>query len=116
MKYCIAVLSILFSALTQAEDVARRDNLEIKTWHPSSINRVNNPKYNGVVRLYFTESGAWGNTSCRQDAADITNEDTALISSMLSAFMANKKMKVEINASLGKIDNVCKITAAFIAK
>lgn len=113
MKHLFTFLIFSLSVSAYA-DVVSRDNLELTTWHPSSVDRHHAPSYNGVIRVYFKTSAPWGNTNCRQDAADIRSDDQVIISSMLAAFMANKKVKVEVNNSLPTLSDVCKVTAVFI--
>ena len=118
MKFVYSLVLIVvtsFSAQVYAVK-ADRSGLKIKTWHPSSTERSAGSSYNGVTRLYFDKTGAWGSTTCRQDAADIMFEDTHLLSSMLAAFVADKTVKVEINDDYARRDNVCKISAVFISR
>ncbi|KUI97860.1 hypothetical protein [Vibrio sp. MEBiC08052] len=110
----IVFISILLLSFSAAAKVGQRNELTILQWHPSSTSRISNPEYNGLTRVYFFTKGAWGGTACRNDAADIKAEDTHLLSAMLAAFMAGKKVSIEVDDSLPKVDNVCKITAAFI--
>ncbi|KAB0468683.1 hypothetical protein F7Q91_22835 [Vibrio chagasii] len=113
MKKLIFFFTYLIATTTFAQDVIR-DNLTISKWHPSSSARLHAPEYNGLTRVYFTEKGPWGSTSCRNDAADIRSEDTHILSAMLAAFMANKTVSIEVNSDLPVVNNVCKMTAAFI--
>ena len=115
MKY-IAVLFLIFCSQSLLSEPFERTQLTIKTWHPASNNRVNSPSYNGNTRIYFDESSAWETSSCRGDSADISIEDTHIISTMLAAFMADKAMKVEVDDALPKLSGVCKITAVYINK
>ncbi|WP_104398447.1 hypothetical protein [Vibrio penaeicida] len=110
----IVALATIFLASNAYSAVGQRDNLVIKTWHPSAGSRPHVVQYNGLTRVYFSTKGAWGNANCRDDSADIVKEDTHLISSMLAAFMAGKRVSVEVNDTLPRVNGVCKITAAFI--
>ncbi|EKF9488652.1 hypothetical protein ACUULL_003613 [Vibrio cholerae] len=109
-------LIVLFLSFSVEAKVGQRNDLTILQWHPSSSSRIHSPQYNGLTRVYFSEKSEWGSTSCRNDAADIKAEDTHLLSAMLAAFMSNKKVSIEVNDDLSKVDNVCKVTAAFITR
>jgi hypothetical protein len=115
MKY-IVIVALFFCSQSSFSAPFHRSGLTIKTWHPASSNRVDSPSYSGNTRVYFDNSAAWGTSGCREDSADISIEDTHIISTMLAAFMAGKTMKVEVSDAIPKLSGVCKITAVFINK
>ncbi|NRF28944.1 hypothetical protein [Vibrio coralliilyticus] len=43
--------------------------------HPISMNRPVSPGSQNLTRVYVNP-GVWGDTTCRQDAADLLKEDT----------------------------------------
>lgn len=58
--------------------------------HPISSNRPAASSSENSTRVYVNP-GAWGDTQCREDAADLLKEDTHLLSILLIAWTTGKK-------------------------
>lgn len=53
----------------------------------------------------------WGtSTTCNQLAADLAPGDANILSTMLSAYIAGKKVSIAVNDTLTPIDSTCQIT------
>ena len=78
-----------------------------------AVDRVHCPDCSGLTRVYV-EPGLWGNSNCRQDAADLFKEDDHIYSLLLAAWVANKTVTIEVNDSVKPLGDVCKITAIFV--
>ncbi|NOH22391.1 hypothetical protein [Vibrio europaeus] len=84
--------------------------------HPISTKRPASPNSENSTRIYVNP-GAWGDTTCRQDAADLLKEDTHLLSILLMAWTTGKNIRIEVDDTItpwGPEDNVCQVTALYI--
>lgn len=84
--------------------------------HPISSNRPAASSSENSTRVYVNP-GAWGDTQCREDAADLLKEDTHLLSMLLMAWTTGKKITIEIDDTSipwGPSETVCQVTALYI--
>ncbi|GLT19418.1 hypothetical protein GCM10007938_32000 [Vibrio zhanjiangensis] len=84
--------------------------------HPISSNRPASPNTQDTIRVYVNPA-PWGDTACRQDAADLLKEDSHLLSSLLMAWTTGKSIKMEVDdrsVPTGGNDIVCQLTALYI--
>ena len=115
LKFLILLLFVAFSLPLYAADPERVVN--IKTLHPMGSSRPHCPSCQGFTRVYIKESDvSWGNTTCRKDAADLSKEDTHLMSVLLIAFSTGRPVKIEVTDILRPVSNdqVCQITAIWL--
>ena len=78
-----------------------------------SVQRIHCPTCSGITRIYVNPE-AWGATDCRQDAGDLFLEDVHILATLLFAKKNGLPVTLEVNSAVKPIDEVCKITAAFI--
>jgi hypothetical protein len=109
MKLKILFVVCLLPVFLFAKPVTR-NSLSISALHPQAVDRLHCPSCSGVTRVYVN-SGAWGDTDCRADAADLYKEDDHLLSILLFAWASGKQISIEVNNNERPIDTVCKITA-----
>jgi hypothetical protein len=107
----IASILMFYSVFSIAEPVSR--DITIASFHPMSVDRSHCPSCSGITRIYVNNA-SWGSTDCRSDAADLFKEDEHILSLLMTAWIAGKAVKLEVNDQVKPIDTVCKITAAFI--
>lgn len=85
----------------------------IREFHPMSLSRTHCDSCSGITRIYVN-SAAWGTSSCRGDAADLMKEDDHILSFLLAGWISGKTVKIEVNDQDQPIDQVCKVTAAWV--
>jgi hypothetical protein len=115
MKYLKLISTSIFciySAVALSKPVYR--DVTITSFHPMSVDRTHCPTCSGFTRVYVNKSN-WGDTNCRNDAADLHKDDEHILSLLLSAWIAGKSVKIEVNDQSIPIGGVCKITAAWIS-
>lgn len=105
----LIVISNLAFAAPYSRDVT------IESLHPMAVDRVHCASCSGVTRVYVN-SASWGDSNCRTDAADLAFEDTHILSILMAAWVAGKKVKIEVNDTEKPVDQVCRITAAWAYK
>ena len=111
VKLIFLAVVTLCSVSAVAEPILR--DVQIERIHPMAVDRTHCPTCSGVTRIYVNKA-AWGNSNCRNDAGDLLKEDDHLLSILLTAWIAGKSVKLEVNDQAIPIGDVCKITAAFI--
>ena len=99
------------AALAHAEPVQRPATITII--HPMAVQRTHCPTCSGITRIYVNPE-AWGGTNCRADAGDLFLEDFHILATLLFAKKNGLPVTLEVNSAVKPIDEVCKITAAFI--
>ena len=109
--YIFACLFSLFVTIDSTAASAVRQ-VTVTSLHPIANERPHSAGTN-LTRVYVN-SGAWGKTSCRTDAADLKKEDSHILSQLLWAISSKKSIKIEVNDTLRPFDTVCQITALFI--
>lgn len=87
--------------------------VSIQRIHPMAVQRTHCPTCSGITRIYVTPE-AWGSTDCRQDAGDLFLEDKHILATLLYAKANNLPVRLEVNSDVRPIDQVCKITAAYV--
>jgi len=109
---CLALLAICIGAYAQTG----KRVVTISKFHPISENRPAAPASQNLIRVYVN-SGDWGNTDCRRDAADLLESDTHLLSILLAAWIAGKTIAIEVDerSRPWSGDTVCQITALDIS-
>ncbi|MES1192620.1 MAG: hypothetical protein ABUS47_16285 [Steroidobacter sp.] len=95
-------------------NVGVRDNLTISLLSPMSSNRPSSTVNQGLTRVYFTASAAWGITGCRSDAGDVQAGDSNVLAAIMMAFATGKQIKVEVDDTLPTANSVCRITAIYV--
>ncbi len=90
-----------------------RRTITITQLHPIAAVRPASPKHINLTRIYVN-NGKWGNTDCRQDAADLRKEDSHLMAILLAAWLNSKSITIEVDSSLRPADTVCQVTALFV--
>lgn len=113
LKCLTAAIMLLVSTVASA-NVGVRDNLTIKLLSPMSSNRPSSTVNQGLTRVYFTVSAAWGTTGCRTDAGDVQAGDSNILAAIMTAFATGKQMKVEVDDTLPTANGVCRITAIYV--
>ncbi len=97
----------IFSGVANSVEVVR--SVTISRVLGMGLDRPSNEPSQGFTRIYVNSSN-WGDTSCRQDSADLHNDDQHLYSMFLAAWMSGKKITIGVEDSLRRIDTVCQIT------
>jgi len=84
--------------------------------HPTSSVRPAGPSSANIVRLYVN-AAAWGTTSCRTDAADISIDDPLLFAVVMMAYHDQKTITIYVDDTVKLVSNdtVCRVTAAYIS-
>jgi len=100
-----------FAVLAHAEPAQRPATITVI--HPMAVQRTHCPTCSGITRVYLNPE-AWGTTNCRQDAGDLFLEDFHILATLLFAKKNGLPVTLEVNSAVKPIDEVCKITAAFI--
>jgi hypothetical protein len=108
-KTLITIVFFLFSTGLYAAEYSRSD-LSITSLKGMAVSRPANLNAVDYIRLY-TNSGSWGSSNCRQDAADLSKADTHLVSMLLSALAQKQSVILSIDDSLKPIDNTCQVVA-----
>ena len=111
----LLVLLLLVAPSTLYAKHAIRE-VTITKLHPISSNRPATPSSEDLTRVYVNP-GAWGDTTCRQDAADLLKEDTHLLSILLMAWTTGKNIRIEVDDTSipwGPNETVCQVTALYI--
>lgn len=106
-------MAMLLPSIAMA-NVGVRDQLTIKLLSPMSSNRPSSTVNQGLTRVYFTVSEAWGTTGCRTDAGDVQAGDSNILAAIMTAFATSKQLKVEVDDTLAAANSVCKITAIYV--
>jgi hypothetical protein len=108
-----ALSAIAFTPAAQAIETNRV--VTISAIHPVGSVRPSGPESQNIVRLYVN-AAAWGSTTCRQDAADISNDDMTLFAVLMMAWRDHKSIQLYVDDTqkLVSTDTVCRIVAAFI--
>lgn len=102
---------LLLSLLASAEPLWR--DVTITKIHPMSIDRPHCANCSGIIRIYVN-AGPWGNSDCRETAADLTQEDSHLLSVLLTGWTTGKNISLEVNDQSRPVDDVCRVTAASV--
>ena len=111
-KICILIVLSITCSVFGAE-ITRKD-VQIQKLHPLSKSRVQDAGLAGYTRVYVNSSN-WGASSCRQDAADLNNEDSHLLSILLAAWASKKSVDILVDDSLPKAQStVCRITGLVV--
>ncbi len=63
--------------------------------HPMAVNRISCASCSGITRIYFN-TGAWGSTSCREDAGDLYKEDSHILSALMMGWTTGKKFESKL--------------------
>ena len=108
----VLLIITLYSITLHAGEYQRQD-VTIVRLHPIADNRPAAPAYQNITRVYLTH-GAWGNSTCRQDAADLLKTDTHLLSLLITGWTTNKKINIVVDDALRLGDSVCQITALYL--
>ena len=112
MKKAILLMMTLALIATHAHARVVNREVAIQKLHPIAAARSGAVGEN-ITRVYVN-SASWGGTSCRQDAGDLTKEDTHLLSILLWAMSNNAKIVMEVDDTRRPVDTVCRITALFV--
>jgi len=117
-KFALLLLVCTFSAATFAETSVRA-SLRITSIHPITTERPSNPDYEGMIRLYIKDknygvSTEWDTPSpCRTDAVDVYKDQQHVLDVLIVAWEKQIRVQMEVDDSLPKLDNVCRLTAAW---
>lgn len=110
-RFLAGLLLAASTTFGHAEPVSR--SVTIAVIHPMAVQRTHCPTCSGITRVYLNPE-AWGSTDCRPDAADLFLEDMHILATLLFAKKNNLPVKLEVNSTVKPIDEVCKVTAAYI--
>jgi len=76
-----------------------RSNVQVQKIVPIATDRPASPAVQGTIRVYLN-SGAWGSTSCRTDAADLQKVDSHLLGTLLSGISLRKTIDIVVESNL----------------
>ncbi len=114
LKTLLVLLLMVAPNVVYAKHASRE--VTVTQLHPISTKRPVSPNSENSTRIYVNP-GAWGDTTCRQDAADLLKEDTHLLSILLMAWTTGKKIIIEVDDTSipwGPNETVCQVTALSI--
>ncbi|MEJ1363509.1 MAG: hypothetical protein RPU42_00165 [Candidatus Sedimenticola sp. (ex Thyasira tokunagai)] len=111
--FLIAMVSIITFDVNAAE--VNRTNLQIIKIASIATNRPEAPSgTQGTIRIYVN-SGSWGNTTCRADAADIQMVDNHLLTIIMSAVAYGKTVDISVQSEIRPDGGeVCQATVVLI--
>lgn len=78
-----------------------------------STSRPSNPSAQSVIRVFATAGGAWGSSTCRPDAADVSMDDWHIYAIVMRAWKDAMPLQVVVESTqvIDTGDSVCKIVA-----
>lgn len=117
IRKTVAAASLLALALTSvsapssAEEYTR--TITVHRVAGVSTTRPQYPAAQSVIRVYATVHAAWGSSSCRTDAADVSMDDWHMFTIVMQAWKEQIPLSVvvESTARIDGTDSVCKIVA-----
>ena len=105
------MLSLLLCAPAFSAEFTR--TISISRVAMISTVRPAGPGAQGVVRIYTLPIAAWGSSSCRTDAADISMDDWHMYGMIMRAWKDNVTLTITVESTerVDTTDTVCRITA-----
>jgi hypothetical protein len=67
------------------------------------------------TRIYVRPA-AWGASTCREDAADLSKSDSHLLAQLLTALQTGKTITIFVDDTLRPVDTVCQVTMIQISE
>jgi hypothetical protein len=118
-KIAVHILSLLLCAFMSS--YAYSAEIEHTTYTPITIlvpiaaERPENPDYANKILVGFSDM-SWIPASCNESKVYVESTDRVLVSTLLSAFMANKNVRPIVDTSVMLDNNFCKLVYAFVSQ
>jgi hypothetical protein len=110
-----AALLLTGNALSNTASAAESSRtVKIQNMAGVSTSRPGAPQSQSVIRIYPATSAAWGSTSCRADAADISMDDWHLYGIAMRAWKDNVTVTITVDDTQiidTSGDHVCRVMA-----
>ncbi len=108
MVRIILVLLIVTSELVFATEYVK-ENVQISSIRPFSEAQVEFPGLANYIRIYMPDS-SWGDSNCRNNAADLSKNDTHILSVLLTAWASGKQIDMYVDDSIPRVHStVCRL-------
>ena len=108
--HCLGMLSLLLCAPAFSAEFMRA--ISITRVAMISTVRPAGPGAQTVIRIYVSPVAAWGSSSCRADAADLSMDDWHMYGMSMRAWKDNLTVTVTVESTerVATTDTACKVT------
>ncbi|MBU2714163.1 hypothetical protein [Zooshikella harenae] len=119
IKYFLIVLASVYSLfinLANAANIYTTSSHSIGDITFHSVKETVHPSATGVVQVLFSNIAWNDNTSCNKRAVYIRDEDSHLVSAILTAYTAGMQVRIYVDDTLQANDHICYVRALKLVK